>query len=395
MLTARTKTGKKINLGYNYNKATLLYLRDKEEFLCPICGEEVTLKLGDQRIFHFAHKQGGTCLVSYEPETISHMEGKLQLYQWLARQRIPAVLEFYDKEIQQRPDIMFEYRGRRFALEYQCSVLPENIFTKRTNAYIQKGYTPLWILADSHIYLKKGNIISLSNFHYLFLQAASKGEFFIPAYCPEKHQFQFIQSIFPYTIKNAFCKIFTSLLRNLQIESLLSPLYVNQFNIKNWNQELEYFLLNWLLHPSPRQNAFLHEIYRHNLNPYLLPPEIGLPVPHSVFIQTPIIIWQTYVFLDGLIDKKAGDTINLKEISYHINKRIQRKDIILRNLPQLASVQPIIPVMEYLQNLVKFGILLQKSDDIFQLRHNIVIPRSNREKEAAKEIFLANQNLYS
>jgi competence protein CoiA len=394
LLTARTKTGKTINLGYNYKKSTLLYLRNKEEFICPICGEEVTLKLGDQRIFHFAHKQGGTCLEFYENETLSHMEGKLQLYQWLTRQRIPAVLEYYDKEIQQRPDIMFEHHGRKFALEYQCSAIPEETFIKRTNTYLQSGYTPLWILADSHIHPKKGNIISLSNFHYLFLRAASTGKYYIPTYCPEQQYFQFIKSMIPFSVKNAFCQISIFPLQNILIESLLDPLPVNQFNLKNWNRELEYFILNWSLHPSPKQNSFLHEIYHHNLNPYLLPPEVGLPVPHSVFIQTPLVIWQTYVFIDGLADKNAGDTITLKEISYQIHKRILKKDITARKLPQLTSVNPMVPVLEYLQHLEQLGILQRKSDAVFQLQRKIAIPRSNREKEEAKAIFFKKNHLF-
>ncbi|MBT2697131.1 hypothetical protein J7E79_06860 [Bacillus sp. ISL-40] len=204
MLTAQTKIGEKICLGLDYKKETLMALRNKEEFFCPICGESVLLKLGDQRIFHFAHKQGGACRDFYENESNYHMEGKRQLFQWLIRQKIPSVLEYFDREIQQRPDIMFNHNGKKYALEYQCSTIPESIFIKRTNSYLQNGYIPLWILSSNKILIKKRNIVVLSNFQYLFLRTTSSGKFYIPSYCPEKQQFHLVESITPYSTKNAF-----------------------------------------------------------------------------------------------------------------------------------------------------------------------------------------------
>lgn len=112
MLTARTRTGKTVCLGYDYKKETLLHLRKKEEFVCPICGERLLPKLGDQKVYHFAHQPGSTCRDVYETESFDHLEGKRQLFQWLIRQNVPSILEHYDSEIQQRPDIMFNYKGK-------------------------------------------------------------------------------------------------------------------------------------------------------------------------------------------------------------------------------------------------------------------------------------------
>ena len=53
----------------------------------------------------------------------------VKLYQWLMSKRFLPILEYYDREIQQRPDIMFMYNGRKYALEYQCSTISErNIY---------------------------------------------------------------------------------------------------------------------------------------------------------------------------------------------------------------------------------------------------------------------------
>ncbi|MEH6904726.1 hypothetical protein CN481_07770 [Bacillus sp. AFS006103] len=387
MLTAQTNTGKSICLGFDYKKDALLDLRSKEEFYCPICGERVLLKLGDQRIFHFAHKQVGTCRNFYENESISHMEGKRQLYQWLVGQKIPAILEYYDREIQQRPDIIFHHNGKKYALEYQCSTISDSNFIKRTNSYLQKGYIPIWILASSQIHNKKKNIVALSNFQYLFLRTTSSGKFYIPAYCPEKQQFHLIDSIHPYSIKKAFAHHTFHPIMKMNVNDIVEPKVKLSFDSSSWTREIEKFILNWTIHPNKQHKAFLHEIYNKNLNPFLLPPEIGLPVSHSLLLQTPAIIWQTYLYMDFIAAKRPDDLISLHEINFHLQKRLSKKQIVVRNLPQLEPVNPLLAITDYLLLLEQLGILAKKGETTFQLKKAISIPKSNREREEAKLAF--------
>lgn len=394
MLTARTKTGKKLCLGLNYKKETLMSYRSKEEFVCPICGESVVLKLGDQRIFHFAHKRGSTCRDSFENESYEHLEGKRQLFQWLIRQGIPAEIEYYDSEIQQRPDIMFKHNGNKYALEYQCSTVPGMVFNKRTKTYLENGYTPLWIISSCHIHQKKKDIISLSNFQYLFLRSTSSGNLYIPAYCPEKHLFQLVESITSFSIKNAFAKYSFIPQHNIELDGLLEPYQKNQFNLSSWKAETEKFIFNWGLHPQPSQKVFLHEIYSRGLNLFLLPPEIGLPVAHALLLQTPPIIWQTYFYLDVLANKNPGDFITFQEVTIHFNKRKRKFEILIRTLPQLQQLNPILPLIEYVQTLEHLGILTRKKDSVYQLQRRIVIPRSNSESEEVKlRFYQKNSNI--
>jgi competence protein CoiA len=396
LLTARTKTGKKICLGYDYKKETLLCLRHKEEFVCPVCGEDVSLKLGDQRIFHFAHKSGGVCRDFFEGESIYHMDGKRQLFQWLKRQKIPSELEYFDKEIQQRPDIMFTYNQKKYALEFQCSSIPENIFMKRTNTYLRNGYLPLWILGHNHIQQKRKNIVSISNFHYLFLRNTTGGSFYIPSYCPEKGNFHLMGSIVSFSTKNAFSENLLFPINKHPLESLLNPKFLNQINLDRWKAEMANFILHYTLHPGPQHSSFLDELYQQNLNPFLLPPEIGLPVRHSIFIQTSPVVWQTYIYLDVLLKKHPDDTISLQEIERNFKKRIGRKEIIIRNLPQFERLNPLEAGREYLLQLEKLGFLSRKGDTLFQLQKNFPIPRSNREKEEITQSFYQkNQHFLS
>lgn len=391
MLTAQTKSGKRICLGYDVKKETLLSLRNNEEFVCPICGEAVLLKLGNQRVFHFAHKHGSNCESLYENESVEHMQGKKQLFQWLLRQKVPAVLEYFDKEIQQRPDIMFEFQGGKYALEYQWSTIPDKSFSKRTKAYLDYNYIPLWIIASKHIQQKKKDMVTLSNFHYSFLRSTTSGTLYIPTYSSENKFFDFIEGISPISIKNALAKHSFHSLNKMKLTDLLEREKGDSLSLSRWGTEVEKFTLNWALHPQLEQKVFFHELYNRSLNLFLLPPEIGLPVAHSILIQTPPIIWQTYLYLDILINKNPSDFISLQELNDHFNKRKYWNHIHLRNLPQLKHLNPLLALVEYLQLLELLGILAQRGENLFQMQKKIYQPSSTREKEEAKQLFYNKQ----
>jgi competence protein CoiA len=387
LLTAITKTGKKLSLGYEYKKETLLYLRTREEFFCPVCGEKLTLKLGDKRIFHFAHQKGGSCRDFFENETEYHMKGKLQLYQWLKYQKISAELEYYDKEIRQRPDILFFCHGKKFALEYQCSIIPEEVFTKRTETYLQHGYTPIWILGGNHFKPPYHGTVSLTNFHYLFLRRTRDDHFYIPYYFSDQKILQLLYSIFPFSTKNAKAKASFLSLHKINLSNLVEPKVNIQLNIKAWKQKLESYQMNWATYPSPRQKNFLNELYNQRMNLFLLPPEIGLPVAHSWQIQTPAFIWQTYLYLDIFSKRHPGDFISLKEVEKSFRKRIMMGQIQIRNTPQETSSHPFQAVMEYIRTLIKCGVLKDESSNQIKLRQKIKIPLTNREKEEMTQRF--------
>jgi competence CoiA-like predicted nuclease len=387
LLTAKTKTGKTICLGYDYKRETLLYFRNREEFICPVCGEDLSLKLGNQRIYHFAHKKGSVCREIYENESVYHMEGKRQLYQWLIRQRIPSVLEYYDPEIKQRPDIMFKHNGMKYALEYQCSTLSEDVFLKRTQSYIQHGYIPLWIIGSKNIKSKRNSILSLSGFDYMFLRESNQHQFTIPSYCPEKRHFVILGSIQPYSTKNALSQVDTYPINSASLDGVLHPKITNKIDIFQWNQIVERYNINWSFHPSPEKKRFLYEIYNHGLNLYLLPPEIGLSVPHSLHLLTPPTIWQTYIYIDNFINLNSGDYIHLKDVERNFNKRIKRKEINSRNILQITEQNPFMAVVEYLFLLEKVGYLKQDGKTIFRMVNKIKIPKSNRERDELKQVF--------
>ncbi|GHH98464.1 hypothetical protein AM1BK_20070 [Neobacillus kokaensis] len=174
----------------------------------------------------------------------------------------------------------------------------------------------------------------------------------------------------------------------MSLQQLLAPAFTfNKLSITKWEAVVNQFKLHWGLNNGARSNQFLHELYNREMNLFLLPAEIGLPVPHSLFIQTSTVVWQSYLFFDVLIGKKLGDFITVNEITYFIKKRIRRKEITIRQLPQLDKVPYMDAILDYLFLLERLGILTKLTETTFQLKQKILLPRSNREKEEMWQSF--------
>lgn len=390
MLSARTKTGKVVSLGYRYKKETLDYLQKTEKFFCPVCGEALVLKLGERRIYHFAHKRGSVCSKSNENETPYHMEGKLQLFRWLRKHRFEAVLEYYDQEMKQRPDILYYQSKQKIALEYQCSSLPIEVFIKRNRQYVEHNYHPIWILGDNKLEYIHNNDVSLTDFHYMFLQETSNHHLYLPFFNPETGTLIFLTSIFPYAKKYAQAQSTILSLQDTAPPRILEPSVPVQkvFHNPTWKSKLDKYQWNWLMHPSKEQKGFARELYAKGLNPYLLPAEIGLPTPTSLLIKTIPGVWQTYVYLDILHQKTPGEWISSKVIRERFRQRIKRGDIQVRQTPLINEHQPLSAIFEYLELLSALGIIKSQGKETYQIQRPLLIPKSNREKEQFSTSFL-------
>ncbi|MCT8140391.1 hypothetical protein H1D32_23445 [Anaerobacillus sp. CMMVII] len=107
MLVAQNEEGKFLSLSsLNLQKEELLELRQRKKFFCPVCYEEVIIKLGTKQAWHFAHKRKLSCIDEMEGETTYHIEGKKLLFNWLKNQELDVELEPYLKEVKQRPDLL-------------------------------------------------------------------------------------------------------------------------------------------------------------------------------------------------------------------------------------------------------------------------------------------------
>jgi competence protein CoiA len=387
MLTALRKDGSTFHLYPRIKREELKQLRLTEDFICPECHEKVILKVGTKKMEHFAHLQRSHCIESYERESDFHLSGKIQLLQWLENQGIEAKLEPYIHQIHQRPDIGVFYRGRTYAVEFQCSTIPEQTFRKRTSGYLKMGMHPVWILGANRVKRKQRNKISLSQFDYLFIQKSSNQAYswFIPSYCPLSNSFIFFTHITPVSTRNALCNIQIIPYQQFNIVSQLEP-WNNKIYMADWRREMTNFKASLTLKGSYK-HEFLAEFYSHSLNVLCLPPFIGIPVEHSPLIESAPFIWQAYLYLDNLYNRKGNEMITFGGVYRHFMQRVKKGQIKLREILLHSELQATACVMQYLTLLCEFQILEQINYNTFKIIGDVNQPEQFLQQVREEEMF--------
>ncbi|WP_180968083.1 competence protein CoiA [Cytobacillus massiliigabonensis] len=383
MLVSKTKCGEWISLTEVQNQEKLKEIRRKEIFFCPECSEQVILKIGTKRISHFAHKVGSVCADSYERESEYHLRGKILLYKWLDSLGLKPSLEPYYQEISQRPDISFVYEGVQYAIEYQCSVIPEELFMKRTNNYYQANIVPIWIMSGKNIKRKGSHKAALSSFDYLFLSKSPSEQWRIPAFCPITNTLISLHSILPVTVKNVITNYSMIPIEKAQLADLLNPSWKQLARLIEWQNEMKKQKDMSPLYGG-QQNKFLQDLYNHSLIPSLLPPEIGLPVSNAPFIETSVLKWQCYLLMDVFHHQRS---FSMKEAIHAFRKRVQKGDIKIRNLPLVKEGNGIAAVNEYIQLLVQVNYLKMLNQNYFQLARKQYAENYSNQEKMAKDFY--------
>lgn len=139
-----------------HNKEQLKKWASKKILVCPVCGKPYEYCHGKVKTPYFRHMDKNECEDIYsESETEEHLNGKRDLFEWIRKQDgvINVVLEGWIPETKQRPDIMFEYDGKKYIIEYQCSPIATE-YVERHELYKASGINDIWILGTEK-YLKK------------------------------------------------------------------------------------------------------------------------------------------------------------------------------------------------------------------------------------------------
>ncbi|WP_444880179.1 competence protein CoiA [Cytobacillus firmus] len=353
----------RINLIGSHSIPSLQQYREKHNFFCPECKEKVIMKIGKKRIPHFSHSKGSECPERYERESEYHISGKVLLFKWLKKKGLNPTLEPYYPEISQRPDISVHYEGVHYALEYQCSSISEELFIKRTEAYFQAGIVPIWILAGKSIKRIGKSKISLSGFQYLFLRQTPSGHWVIPSFCPTTKSFINIHNIQPLTVRNACAHYDVKPIFHSEADILFDPYFKNDINIDEWKKEVRKIKNSLSQNSGAIKNNFLQYLYSRSIAPAFLPPEIGLPVRHSPFIETSPIQWQSYLFMD-IVGKERP--FSLPQMIAAFRDRVKNNDLKIRSIPLIKTGSDILAIKEYLDVLINLNIVKHAEKGLYK-----------------------------
>lgn len=130
-----------------YEKEQLKSWSKKKIIMCPACNKPYEYCHGKIKYPYFRHIDKAKCDDKYsEPETEEHLNGKHDLYEWIRKQNgvKNVILEGWIPETKQRPDIMFEFNGKQYVIEYQCSPISSE-YVERHELYKASGIKDIWI----------------------------------------------------------------------------------------------------------------------------------------------------------------------------------------------------------------------------------------------------------
>ena len=113
-------------------------------FLCPICRKQLTLRKGQIKAHHFAHKPPVTCLYGLG-ESEAHRWAKWSLYDALSQHPDVTECELEKNFGNVVSDVYAVIRGTPVALEIQISNLALDEIVYRTEAYCSMNIPVLWL----------------------------------------------------------------------------------------------------------------------------------------------------------------------------------------------------------------------------------------------------------
>lgn len=395
MLQARLQDGKMLTPAVIQKEELRKLKARKVLFYCPVCGEKVILRAGEKVIPHFAHTAQANCPSTSGGEGPYHEQGKLLLYQWLTKQKIEVELELYIPEIKQRPDFLIHINGKRIALEYQCSKIPNQQIIDRTDGYKQIGIHVIWILGEKLLKRKSKHRIQTDSFtQTLIHQFSTSYPQSLFYFCPQTLKFIKVQDL-SFLGNNFIAGNFTILpLKNMTIVDLFSSAIFSKSSlVLIWRQEKQRFRLR------PRGKLYGAELQWHQwlylkgIHFQQLPAFIHLPVKGAHLMKSASWNWQSRLVFDLI------HTIKLRnEFSFYQCVRLLRKNINNeKNYPLIQSKHH--PIMEYLQMLTHLGILEQTSMYTFKKiksihTHQQIDSALEEDEQIIKNIFSKNQTKY-
>ena len=282
------------------SREQLLLLRNTSQFICPQCENPLRLKIGNVVIPHFAHITLTTCLTSFsERESPAHLKGKQQLAEYFSRIGCEVEVEAYLPKIAQRPDLLIRQENKRFAIEFQCSVISIEDVIKRNRGYKSIKLPSIWLLSTP-IQLHELSVgissIKLSKFMQFFIKKYPISGATIITYNPKTLCFVYLSQLL-----HIGGTSFIANVRSLSVDQQTFPFaLVKSLSSSDkrmyWNvfqQKRSRYLRNRIFSSKfGAKDRFLKHCYMQQIRPEDLPLYIGFPIDDSESIQDHLVEWQ-------------------------------------------------------------------------------------------------------
>ncbi|MFS0655732.1 competence protein CoiA [Bacillus sp. 179-C3.3 HS] len=330
MNTAVMENGKILQLSQHLTKDRLEHMRKTSKFYCPECRQEVRLKLGEHRVYHFAHLQLTTCSLA-TGETDYHQAGKVALMNWLNQIGYQPMLEKYVSAIQQRPDITVVHHNICYAIEFQCAHIPERELIKRTLGLQSVQMVPIWVLGANRLNRKSNQLFSFSSIHWGILRLSRQKRLIF--YCPVQQTFIHLDHILMFqpskicaamSVRRPSAYPHLSALLKVHQPARKQALYTQWFKcVQQFRQRPPRILSN----ESKRLRQVFYE--HHQTSFPFLPTEVFLPLTEATIFTSPVYVWQGWLY-DFMVRRKGQRPVTIPMLTKEIFRCVKAKQIKLR-----------------------------------------------------------------
>ncbi|MCM2987689.1 competence protein [Bacillus safensis] len=328
MKAAIMDNGKLIRITHHLSKSRLEHVRTTCKFYCPECREEVQLKLGEHRVYHFAHKQLTACPLA-SGETAYHQAGKEAIMNWLKRLGHKPALEKYMSKVHQRPDVTVSIGNETYAIELQCANISRQELRRRTAGLREAGLFPIWIIGANRLKRKSAQLFSFSSIHWGILRESEKRRLIF--FCPLQNRFIHLDQFLVFQ-PTKICAAMTvrppSAYR--EIPALLSPSSSKRQVNQQWLKCIQQFRQRPPRILSNESKRLRDIFYEHHQTAFpFLPTALFVPVQEAYIFTSPVYVWQGCLY-DWMMRKKGSGRVTIQQLMKEINRCVQMKEVKLR-----------------------------------------------------------------
>lgn len=297
-------------VAYNENKQAIILFEllleqhlqqvKAQHFYCPQCHEQVIIKAGPVKIPHFAHQRQTACDQHFsERESVTHLKGKQQLFNWLKSKKVPVRLEAIIPELKQRPDLLACIQNKQYALEFQCSPINEQLFEARTDGFKAHGIKPIWILNNpSEKFAKRTasvQALKLTHFQQLFMQRDGRLPYVV-CYDVERQQFVYYHHLF-FVRQNHYVAAISTLPLFAQHLPLLQPSIISKQTFQQLfglfrNRQQAYINASYAYGQAKVRDLLWRGLYELRILYKQVPFTVGIPIVGSEFVCESTLKWQ-------------------------------------------------------------------------------------------------------
>lgn len=373
-------------LSKNWTREELEEERECHTFFCPECRGRLTLKLGRYQVWHFAHSPNSRCSMSSLGETEEHRRGKWLLFSWLKDNGFKPNIEHYLPPIKQRPDIHVQIDHRSYAFELQRSALPEEVFIRRNEVYMNHGIEPVWIGAASALTRLGSWQFAPRHLDRLLLRPSAKPH---AIYLLNEAKAFLLLSHF-YTINGkrmmAFpMKVPLSVYSPQQLVHNALPL--PEAKLSELRKYKEIYLLKWLTETKNKrlrryrsltatERMMLRLLQQHRCSLNYFPALGNLPLSTNFYFRTAPQWWQSWIIMEVINKIPLYDTLRLTLLTNRLSALVDKGVFHLLPSYHLHKKQLIrAAAAEYLDCLCLFHAVKKQYAGVYQIVKHIHIEK--------------------